>query len=79
VNSSNNVLCDLFQTTSIAQRLDTGHMTGWECFGGVPDAELCDDWSGVKCDRQGHVKYLDISGQNLTGNSMQIQMNNIMC
>lgn len=68
VTSENNVLCDVYQSTSIGDRLETGHMTGWECFRGQPDAELCEDWSGVKCDRQGNVKYLDISGQNLTGN-----------
>lgn len=67
VSGENKALCDVYQSTSIADRLLTGHMTGWECFGGEPDAELCEDWSGVKCDRRGNVKYLDISGQNLTG------------
>ena len=67
VNSQNNVLCELYQSTSISERVDTGHIVGWECVDGEPDSELCEEWSGVKCDRRGHVKYLDISGQNLTG------------
>lgn len=65
--STNSALCELYHSTTIEERIHTGHMTGWECFDGQPDAELCEDWSGVKCDGQGHVKYLDISHQNLTG------------
>lgn len=68
-DSSNNALCSLLQTTSIADRILTGHMTGWQCYGGEPDNEMCEDWSGVKCNRQGHVTYIDISNQNLTGMS----------
>lgn len=66
--NTNNVLCEIYQSTTIAERIHTGHMTGWECFDGEPDSSLCEEWSGVKCNRQGNVKYLDISHHNLTGN-----------
>ena len=66
---SNDALCDLYNSTNMADLKSKGWIYGWDCVNGVAQSDPCYTWwSGLSCDwSTGKVYYLSLGYYGLKG------------